>query len=159
DLARVGGYRNFCNKLWNAARFVLLCIEQGGVVSGDGDVELSMADRWIRSRMGATITNVDSAIAAYRFDFAATALYDFTWHEYWDWYLEPAKPVLQGTGGTPAQQRGTRQTLLVVLETLLRALHPLMPFITEEIWQRVAPLAGAAPGPSIMLAAWPRASD
>jgi len=159
DLARVAGYRNFCNKLWNAARFALLCVEQASAVPGEGPLELSTADRWIRSRLGATITSVDAAVAAYRFDFAATALYDFTWHEYCDWYLELAKPVLQGTGGSEAQQRGTRATLLAVLEALLRALHPLMPFITEEIWQRVAPLAGAAQAPSIMLAAWPRAAD
>ena len=159
DLARVAGYRNFCNKLWNAARFVLLCVEQSSAVPADGAIELSTADRWIRSRLGATITNVDLAVAAYRFDFAATALYDFTWHEYCDWYLELAKPVLQGPGGSEAQQRAARQTLLTVLEALLRALHPLMPFITEEIWQRIAPLAGAAETPSIMLASWPRATD
>ncbi|MGH8254196.1 MAG: class I tRNA ligase family protein, partial [Steroidobacteraceae bacterium] len=148
-----------CNKLWNAARFVLLCVEQTGALPAEGLLEPSMADRWIRSRLGATIGAVDAAITAYRFDFAATALYDFTWHEYCDWYLELAKPVLQGAGGSAAQQRAARQTLLSVLETLLRALHPLMPFITEEIWQRVAPLAAAANAPSIMLAAWPRAAD
>ncbi|MBS0388460.1 MAG: class I tRNA ligase family protein, partial [Proteobacteria bacterium] len=165
DLARVAGYRNFCNKLWNAARFVLLCVEQSGALDADGAVELSTADRWIRSRLGATIRAVDEAIAAYRFDFAATALYDFSWHEYCDWYLELSKPVLQGAGGSAAQQRGARATLLTVLEALLRALHPLMPFITEEIWQRVAPLANAhvAAGPdagaeSIMLAPWPQAA-
>jgi valyl-tRNA synthetase len=166
DLQRVAGYRNFCNKLWNAARFVLLCVEQSAGLGADGAVELSTADRWIRSRLGATIGAVDAAIAGYRFDFVATALYDFTWHEYCDWYLELAKPVLQGTGGSDAQRRGTRQTLLVVLEALLRALHPLMPFITEEIWQRVSPLTpsaraatGATGAASIMLAAWPQAAD
>jgi len=168
DLARVAGYRNFCNKLWNAARFVLMCVEQGSAPAAEGAVELSTADRWIRSRLGATIRAVDEAIAAYRFDFVATALYDFTWHEYCDWYLELAKPVLQGAGASEAQQRGARQTLLTVLEALLRALHPLMPFITEEIWQRIAPLEAAArrdaaaaapPAPSIMLAPWPRPAD
>ena len=165
DLQRVAGYRNFCNKLWNAARFVLLCVEQSAGVSHDGPVELSMADRWIRSRLGRAIGAVDTAVAGYRFDFAATALYEFTWHEYCDWYLELAKPVLQGAGASAAQQRGARQTLLVVLEALLRASHPLMPFITEEIWQRIAPLVpgampASAPGTtSIMLAAWPRATD
>jgi valyl-tRNA synthetase len=168
DLQRVAGHRNFCNKLWNAARFVLQSVE-AGATGGDGPLELSMADRWIRSRLGTTIAAVDAAFAGYRFDYAAAALHEFTWHEYCDWYLELAKPVLQGAGGSEAQQRGTRATLLAVLEALLRALHPLMPFITEEIWQRVAPLvaaartapaARAAPGAlSIMLAPWPRAAD
>jgi valyl-tRNA synthetase len=162
DLQRVAGNRNFCNKLWNAARFVTLMLEQGAPAGGDAPVELAPADRWIRSRLGATIRAVESAFAEYRFDFAATALYEFTWHEYCDWYLELAKPVLQGAGAAAERQRGTRQTLLVVLETLLRLLHPLMPFITEEIWQRVAPLLpGAAPAasPSIMLSAWPNPAD
>jgi valyl-tRNA synthetase len=156
DLARVAGYRGFCNKLWNAARFVLLKLESGADTDGPGDVELTSADRWIRSRLGDTLGKVDGAFAEYRFDFAATALYEFTWYEFCDWYLELVKPVLDGEQA--AARRGARATLLLVLEALLRALHPLMPFITEEIWQRVAPLAGRA-GPSIMLAAWPKASD
>jgi valyl-tRNA synthetase len=165
DLQRVAANRNFCNKLWNAARFVLQPVEPGAVTAADGPIELSMADRWIRSRLGATITAVDEAFAGYRFDYAAAVLHDFTWHEYCDWYLELAKPVLQGAGGSEAQQRGTRQTLLEVLEALLRALHPLMPFITEEIWQRVAPLVpaarlatGASDAMTIMLAPWPHAA-
>ncbi|MGA3157832.1 MAG: valine--tRNA ligase, partial [Steroidobacteraceae bacterium] len=156
DLGRVGGYRNFCNKLWNAARFVLMKIESGAETDAAGAMELSSADRWIRSRLGDTIAKVDTAFAEYRFDFAATALYEFTWYEFCDWYLELVKPVLDAD--QPAARNGARETLLLVLEALLRALHPLMPFITEEIWQRVAPLAGRA-GPSIMLAAWPRAAD
>ena len=100
-----------------------------------------MADRWIVSRFAATLAQVDSALDEYRFDFAATALYEFTWYEFCDWYLELTKPVLQGETATEAQKRGTRRTLVTVLEALLRALHPLMPFITEEIWQRVHPLA------------------
>ena len=169
DMQRVAGYRNFCNKLWNAARFVLLMLEQGPAPDTEGNrnhepVELSLADRWIRSRLGRTIGAVDAAFKDYRFDYAATALYEFTWHEYCDWYLELVKPVLQGVEANPAQQRAARQTLLWVLEALLRALHPLMPFITEEIWQRVAPLAAAqsagAPAPvTIMLAPWPKAED
>jgi valyl-tRNA synthetase len=155
DLGRVGGYRNFCNKLWNAARFVLMKLESS-TDDRSGTIELSSADRWIRSRLGDTIAKVDSAFTEYRFDFAATALYEFTWYEFCDWYLELVKPVLDGE--QPAARRGARATLLLVLEALLRALHPLMPFITEEIWQRVAPLAERA-GPSIMLAAWPRAAD
>jgi valyl-tRNA synthetase len=162
DLARVAGSRNFCNKLWNAARFVL------GAVGGDehpappstpgegADGYEPAADRWIRSRLGATIAAVDGAIAEYRFDFAATALYEFTWYEFCDWYLEIVKPVLQGAD--VAARTAARHTLLTVLETLLRALHPLMPFITEEIWLRVAPLAGVA-GETIMYAPWPRAQD
>ncbi|MDE2221274.1 MAG: class I tRNA ligase family protein, partial [Gammaproteobacteria bacterium] len=167
DLQRVAANRNFCNKLWNAARFVL---QAAGTESparaanpGNGSVELSMADRWIRSRLHATVAAVDTAFAEYRFDFAAAALYEFTWREYCDWYLELAKPVLQQGGGSAAQQRGTRATLLQVLEALLRTLHPLMPFITEEIWQRVAPLVpgaqAAAGAATIMLAPWPRAGD
>ena len=157
DLARVAGNRNFCNKLWNAARFVTLVLEQAADVAGEGPETLSVADRWIRSRLGTAIGAVDTAFAEYRFDYAATALYEFCWREYCDWYLELVKPVLQGAGYPPAARRGARRTLVAVLEALLRALHPLMPFITEEIWQRIAPLAGAA-GPSIMLSAWPDAA-
>jgi len=168
DLQRVAGNRNFCNKLWNAARFVMLSVEQPPPAQqaarlDDADpVELTIADRWIRSRLGGVIRTVERAFADYRFDFAATALYEFTWHEYCDWYLELAKAVLQDAGADAARRRGTRQTLLEVLEALLRVLHPLMPFITEEIWQRVAPQLSGAGAPavaSIMLAAWPRAED
>jgi len=142
DLGRVGGARNFCNKLWNGARFVLMTVE-GDAGQGDlsGAAELSIADRWIVSRFAATLAQVDNALHEYRFDFAATALYEFTWYEFCDWYLELTKPVLQGENATEAQKRGTRRTLVTVLEALLRALHPLMPFISEEIWQRVIPLA------------------
>jgi valyl-tRNA synthetase len=142
DLGRVGGYRNFCNKLWNAARFVLMTVEGPERAQGEliGDAELSVADRWIVSRFAATLAQVDQALGEYRFDFASTALYEFTWYEFCDWYLELTKPVLQGEGTTEAQKRGTRRTLVTTLEALLRALHPLMPFITEEIWQKVKPL-------------------
>jgi valyl-tRNA synthetase len=162
DLARVAGSRNFCNKLWNAARFVLGAsgaLDDGPPPQAEDAATAAhepAADRWIRSRLGATIAAVDSALAAYRFDFAATALYEFTWYEFCDWYLEIVKPVLQGQDG-PARA-AARRTLLTVLETLLRTLHPLMPFITEEIWLRVAPLAGVG-GESIMVAPWPRAQD
>ena len=137
DLGRVGGNRNFCNKLWNAARFVLMTVENADLV---GEAELSVADRWIVSRLAATLAQVEQALTEYRFDLAASALYEFTWYEFCDWYLELTKPVLQGEGTTDAQKRGTRRTLVTTLEALLRALHPLMPFITEEIWQRVRPL-------------------
>jgi len=164
DLARVAGYRNFCNKLWNAARFVIM--SAGGAEEhaaaqasiGAEHVELSVADRWIRSRFGRTIETVEKALAEYRFDYAATALYEFTWYEFCDWYLELTKPVLQSEGFSPAARAGTRRTLLEVLEALQRALHPVMPFITEEIWQRVAPLARRE-GATVMLAPYPRSVD
>jgi valyl-tRNA synthetase len=116
----------------------------------------TIGDRWIRSRLGAAITAVDTAFRDYRFDFAATAVYEFAWYELCDWYLEIAKPVLQSRDATAAA--ATRDTLAQVLETLLRLLHPLMPFITEEIWQRIAPLAGVA-GQSIVVASWPDAAQ
>ncbi len=157
DLGRVAGYRNFCNKLWNAARFVAMSV---GDTAGtdDGPVELSMADKWIRSRFGRMISEVETAFRDYRFDFAATALYEFTWYSFCDWYLELTKPVLQSEACSAAVKRGTRRTLLDILEALQRALHPLMPFITEEIWQGVAGLAGRA-GPTVMLANYPVAAD
>jgi valyl-tRNA synthetase len=155
DLARVAGYRNFCNKLWNAARFVLMAWENAGPPAPATAASL-IGDRWIRSRLGAAITAVDAAFRDYRFDFAATALYEFAWYEFCDWYLEIAKPVLQSQDTEAAA--ATRGTLAQVLETLLRLLHPLMPFITEEIWQRVAPLAGVA-GQSIVVAPWPSVAD
>ncbi|MET0282655.1 MAG: valine--tRNA ligase [Steroidobacteraceae bacterium] len=155
ELGRVAGYRNFCNKLWNAARFVLLMTE-GKPVAPAGTASAQVVDRWIVSRLGEAIAATDKGFADYRFDMAATALYEFTWHEFCDWYLELAKPVLQGEDESAAA--GTRRTLLTVLEALLRALHPLMPFITDEIWRRVAPAAGVA-GETIMLAPWPQAAD
>lgn len=156
DLGRVAGYRNFCNKLWNAARFVAMSV--GEHSADEGPVELSMADKWIRSRFGRMITEVETAFRDYRFDFAATALYEFTWYSFCDWYLELTKPVLQSPAASEALKRGTRGTLLDILEALQRALHPLMPFITEEIWQGVAKLKGRA-GDSVMLASYPNASD
>src|SRR6266853_1238420 len=152
DLARVGGYSKFCNKLWNAARFVTMTL-------GDGTpVELSVADRWIRARFGRTIEAVESALADYRFDYAASALYEFTWYDFCDWYLELVKPTLQSEDTSAAARRGTQRTLAQMLEALQRALHPLMPFITEEIWRRVAPLAGVA-GESVMLQPYPAPAD
>ncbi len=154
DLSRVEGYRNFCNKLWNASRYVLMVTETGG----DREPEsLSLADRWIRSRLNAAIIAVREGFAQYRFDLAAQAAYEFTWYEFCDWYLEFSKPVLQSVDNPPADRRGTRVTLVFVLESLLRLLHPLMPFITEEIWQRVGPLADK-PGDSIMRQPFPVAA-
>ncbi len=120
--------------------------------------EFSTADRWIRSRFGRLLIEVQSAFKDYRFDFAASALYQFTWYEFCDWYLELTKPVLQSPDASPGARTAARTTLLEILEALQRALHPLMPFITEEIWQKVAPLAGRT-GPSVMVAPYPEARD
>ena len=166
DLARVGGYRNFCNKIWNASRYVLMGLEDadGKPLDPqlfDGDCVSGVADRWIVSRLGETLRQVDQAFAEYRFDYAASALYEFTWYEFCDWYLELTKPVLQSEHTSTEAKRTARRTLVSVLEALLRALHPLMPFITEEIWCRVAPLAGVrmTSDATIMTAAWPKATE
>ena len=152
DVGRIEGYRNFCNKLWNAARFVLLSVE-GHALEGPAGSP-SLADRWIRSRAAAALAATRAGYAGYRFDLASQALYDFTWNEFCAWYLELSKAVLQSPSFSAAEQHTTRRTLVEVLELLLRALHPLMPFITEEIWQRVAPLAGRS-GATIMLEPYP----
>jgi len=156
DLARTEGYRNFCNKLWNAARYVLMNTENQDNGLSDEAIEFSQADLWITSRLHQMIEQVHKDIALYRFDRVAQAIYEFTWNEYCDWYLELAKISLQSEN--PALQRGTRKTLLSVLEQLLRVAHPLIPFITEEIWQRVAPLAGIE-GETIMLQPYPEADS
>ena len=178
DLGRIGGYGNFCNKLWNAARYVLLNAQaqpaaghapeaastttrrkgldadgKDGALEG-GNVELGLPERWIRSLLQRTESQVRSAMDGYRLDLAAQAIYDFTWNEYCDWYLELSKTALAEPDANPARLRGTRRTLVRVLEAVLRLMHPLMPFVTEEIWQRVAPLAGRS-GPSIMLEPYP----
>jgi valyl-tRNA synthetase len=157
DLGRVEGYRNFCNKLWNAANYVLMNTEDKDCGQNGGDVELSAADQWITARLQQTQQQVIEAMQHYRLDHAAQAIYDFTWNEYCAWYLELSKPVLTNEQSSEAQLRGTRQTLVRVLESLLRTAHPLMPYITEEIWQRVAPLAGVE-GATIMRQAFPEPS-
>jgi valyl-tRNA synthetase len=152
DLGRLEGYRNFCNKLWNAARYVLMNTENQD--AGSNGV-LSLPDRWILSRLQNTIQEAHEALKNYRFDLFSQAIYDFTWNEFCDWYLELSKPILNSSESSAEQLRGTRHTLVTVLETLLRLLHPIIPFITEEIWQRVAPLAGKK-DPSIMLQSYPQ---
>ena len=153
DLGRIEGYKNFCNKLWNAARYVLMNTEE----LDEGAVEFSSADRWIKSRLNAATASMHQNLKTYRLDLALHAVYDFTWHEFCDWYLELSKPVLQSDASSDAQKRGTRQTLIEVLESTLRLLHPLMPFVTEEIWQSVAKRANID-GETIMLRPYPEVS-
>ena len=159
DMKRLEGYRNFCNKIWNASRYVLMNAEnQDCAQDNSTDYKLTLADRWIMSRLQQAETEVTAAIENYRFDLAAQALYDFVWNEYCDWYLELSKPVLWDENGDPAVQKGTRRTLVRVLESTLRLAHPMLPFISEEIWQNIAPLAGielSPQGDTIMLQPFP----
>jgi len=155
DLNRIEGYRNFCNKLWNATRYVLMNVE-GQELAPAGTLPTALPDRWIRSRLGKAVAGVHEQLALYRFDLAARALYEFTWNEYCDWYLELTKPLLQGADTAPQARAATRRALVEVLEALLRALHPLMPFITEELWRKVAGVAGTS-GDTVMLQPYPAA--
>jgi valyl-tRNA synthetase len=140
DMKRLEGYRNFVNKLWNASRYVMMMTEGKDTGSQGGTLSLSLADHWILSQYQETVKQFRHYLDSYRFDMAANTLYEFTWNQFCDWYLELTKPVL--FKGNDDQQRGTRHTLVTVLESLLRLMHPIMPFITEEIWQKVAPLTG-----------------
>jgi valyl-tRNA synthetase len=155
DIKRIEGYRNFCNKLWNAAKFVLMNTERERL---DGPAQASLADRWIESRARAMLLDAERAIESYRFDHLANVLYDFVWHEYCDWYLELTKPVLWDEAADPAVQTGTRRQLLRILEVALRAAHPMIPYITESLWRRVSPLI-APGGETIMVQPYPDASE
>ena len=153
DMNRLEGYRNFCNKLWNASRYVLMDAEEQDFGFGDNKaMQFSLADRWIQGQLQNMIKEFRQALDTYRFDTAANILYDFIWNEFCGWYLELTKPVL--FKGTEDEQRGTRHTLISVLETLLRVAHPMLPFMTEEIWQRVKVITGQG-GETIMLEAYP----
>jgi valyl-tRNA synthetase len=152
DMKRLEGYRNFCNKLWNASRFVLMNTEDQDCGLNGGELELSLADRWILAEYNRTVKAYRDAMDTYRFDLAASILYEFTWNQFCDWYLELTKPVMNG--GSEAQLRGTRHTLVEVLEGLLRLAHPIIPFITETIWQRVKSLKGIT-AETIMLQPFP----
>ncbi|NCG52424.1 valine--tRNA ligase [Serratia fonticola] len=152
DMKRLEGYRNFCNKLWNASRFVLMNTEAHDCGFNGGEMQLSLADRWILAEFNRTVKAYREALDTYRFDIAAGILYEFTWNQFCDWYLELTKPVV--INGSEAEQRGTRNTLITVLEALLRLAHPIIPFITETIWQRVKPLTGET-ADTIMLQPFP----
>ncbi|AZS51243.1 valine--tRNA ligase [Entomomonas moraniae] len=158
DMNRVEGYRNFCNKIWNAARYVLMQCENQDCGQKDEAVELTLADRWIISALQRTEAEVSRHLDQFRFDLAAQSLYEFIWNQYCDWYLELSKPVLWDENAPAERLRGTRRTLVRVLEAALRLAHPFMPFITEEIWQSIKGLAGKS-GDTIMLQPYPVADE
>lgn len=157
DMKRLEGYRNFCNKIWNAGNYVLMNTQDQDCGQTGGAIELTLADRWILSRFQRTAAQIDRNMREFRLDHAAQNLYDFIWNEYCAWYLELSKPVLWDQNAPEARQRGTRQTLVRVLESIMRLAHPFMPYITEEIWQNIRDLAGAE-GETLMLQAFPEAN-
>ena len=154
DMKRLAGYRNFCNKLWNASRFVLLNTKDHDLGDQQYHDQLSLADRWIKSRLQTTINDVLSCLQQYRFDLAAQSIYDFIWNEYCDWFIELSKPILWDVKSSEVKKTGTRRTLTLTLETILRLAHPMIPYITEEIWQHIAPVANVR-GDTIMLQPYP----
>ena len=158
DLGRVGGYRNFCNKIWNAARFVMLMCEDDDLSDRDRPAQHGLAENWIRSRLRSRLTQIKEGFETYRFDLAAQAIYEFIWDEYCDWYIEFAKIGLNDPSTSDAEKFAMRRTLVEVLETSLRALHPLTPYITDEIWLKVAPLLGKG-GKTIMLQPFPNTTS
>ena len=158
DMGRIEGYRNFCNKIWNATRYVLQNTEGEDTGINNESVELSLPDRWITARLQLVSTEVARHIESYRFDLASKEVYEFIWNDYCDWYIELSKPVLYSDESSVEQKRGARKTLVTVLESMLCVLHPIMPYITEELWQKVAPLAGVK-GDTIMLQPYPTANE
>ncbi len=158
DVGRIEGNRNFCNKLWNAARYVLMKIEERKPDTKNTAIELGLAERWIQTRLSQTIEQVTEGIHTYRFDLASQAIYEFTWNEYCDWYLELSKTTLNNPDTPEAVRQGTLQTLISVLEILLRLMHPFIPFITEELWQRIAPILHKK-ADTIMLQPYPTAAE
>ncbi|MCY9874663.1 valine--tRNA ligase [Vibrio barjaei] len=154
DMKRLEGYRNFCNKLWNASRYVLMNTEDQDCGFNGGEIEYSLADKWIESQFELAAKEFNGHIDNYRLDMAANTIYEFIWNQFCDWYLELTKPVLWK--GNEAQQRGTRRTLITVLEKTLRLAHPVLPYITETIWQSVKPLVDGVEGDTIMLQALPQ---
>ncbi len=158
DLGRVGGYRNFCNKIWNAARFVMMMCDGHDVSTAEPGSAPGFAEKWIRSRLHASLGQIREGFETYRFDLSAQSIYEFIWDEYCDWYIELAKVTLNDPSASPQAQATTRRTLVEVLEIALRALHPLMPYITDEIWLKLAPVLGQD-GETIMLQPYPDAAQ
>ena len=158
DMNRIQGYRNFCNKLWNATRYVLTNTENEDCGADGGELVLSIADRWIRTELDSAVEAITLAMETFRFDLASKALYEFVWDEYCDWYVEAAKTVLTNEDASANAKRGTRNTLVCVLEETLRLAHPFLPFMTEELWLQVAPRAGLG-GETVMLQTFPAAAE
>ncbi|NAX22979.1 valine--tRNA ligase [Vibrio sp. V39_P1S14PM300] len=157
DMKRLEGYRNFCNKLWNASRYVLMNTEEQDCGFNGGEIEYSLADKWIESQFELAAKDFNHHLDNFRLDMASNTLYEFIWNQFCDWYLELTKPVLWK--GSEAQQRGTRRTLITVLEKTLRLAHPVIPYITETIWQSVKPLVDGVEGNTIMLQALPQYNE